>query len=81
MGEFDAGWNSETGNYCQQLVEFCSEKALISDMCNNIEEKINDGSFNRFTYDMMLAWERPSYYDEEEHKVTYYPAVFLLQIL
>ncbi|MED6161374.1 hypothetical protein PIB30_060187 [Stylosanthes scabra] len=34
-------------------------------MCqDSIEEKINDGSFSRLTYDMMLAWERPRYYDE-----------------
>ncbi|XP_054787114.1 uncharacterized protein LOC129293267 [Prosopis cineraria] len=67
VGEFEAGWKAEPGNYCQKLVEFCSERALISDMCNDIQEKISDGSFSRFTYDLMLAWERPSYYDEDEH--------------
>ncbi|KAF7819254.1 DUF639 family protein [Senna tora] len=71
VGEFEAGWNAETGNYCQKLVEFCSEKGLISEIGNNIEEKINDGSFSRFTFDMMLAWERPSYYDEDELKESY----------
>ncbi|CAL0322810.1 unnamed protein product [Lupinus luteus] len=64
--EFEAGWNPDyKGNYCKNLVEFCSGMAL-SVMCHNIEEKINDGSFSRLTYDMMLAWERPSYYDEHD---------------
>ncbi|KAK9123025.1 hypothetical protein Sjap_012627 [Stephania japonica] len=39
-------------------------KALYT-MCYYMEEKINDGSFSRFTYDMMLAWERPSSTDDE----------------
>ncbi|KAE9599654.1 hypothetical protein Lal_00046332 [Lupinus albus] len=64
--EFEAGWNTDyKGNYCKNLVEFCSGMAL-SVMCHNIEEKIIDGSFSRLTYDMMLAWERPSYYDEHD---------------
>ncbi|XP_028766879.1 uncharacterized protein LOC114724651 [Neltuma alba] len=66
VGDFEAGWNAEMGNYSQKLVEFCSERALISDISNDIQEKISDGSFSRFTYDLMLAWERPSYYDEDE---------------
>ncbi|KAK4282102.1 hypothetical protein QN277_013517 [Acacia crassicarpa] len=66
VGEFEAEWNAGTGNYSQKLVEFCSERALISDMGNGIQEKINDGSFSRFTFDLMLAWERPSYYDEDQ---------------
>lgn len=69
VGEFEAGWNAGTGNYSQKLVEFCSERALISDMGNVIQEKINDGSFSRFTFDLMLAWERPSYYDEDQQTV------------
>ncbi|KAK7396136.1 hypothetical protein VNO78_16928 [Psophocarpus tetragonolobus] len=64
--DFEGGWNPDVGNYCRKLVEFCSGKAL-SEMCHNIEGNINDGSFNRLSYDMMLAWERPSYYDEEEN--------------
>ncbi|KAK7336285.1 hypothetical protein VNO77_16821 [Canavalia gladiata] len=62
--DFEGGWNPDMGNYCRKLVEFCSGKTL-SEMCYNIDENINDGSFSRLTYDMMLAWERPSYYDEE----------------
>ncbi|KAK7315547.1 hypothetical protein VNO77_34098 [Canavalia gladiata] len=66
VGEFEGGWNSETVSYCRKLVEFCSWKAM-SEMCkDNIREKISDGSFIRLTYDMMLAWERPSY-NEDDH--------------
>ncbi|KAK7290663.1 hypothetical protein RIF29_05241 [Crotalaria pallida] len=64
--EFEAGWIPvDNGNYGRNLVEFCSAMAL-SVMCHNIDEKINDSSFSRLTYDMMLAWERPSYYDESD---------------
>ncbi|KAH1188934.1 hypothetical protein GmHk_20G056810 [Glycine max] len=62
---FEGGWNPEMGNYCRKLVEFCSGKA-VSELCHNIEGNINVGSFSRLIYDMMLAWERPSYYDEED---------------
>ncbi|XP_040866702.1 uncharacterized protein [Glycine max] len=62
--DFEGGWNPEMGNYCRKLVEFCSGKG-VNEMCHNIEGNINDSSFSRLTYDMMLAWERPSYYDEE----------------
>lgn len=65
MEDFEGGWNPDMGNYCRKLVEFCSGKAL-SELCQNIEANINDGSFSRLTYDMMLAWEKPSYYDEGE---------------
>ena len=68
MAEFENGWKPENGSYCKKLVEFSSAKAL-SDMCYNIEEKVSDGSFSRLTYDMMLAWERPTYYDEEDRMV------------
>ncbi|RDX64544.1 hypothetical protein CR513_56886 [Mucuna pruriens] len=67
--DFEGGyWNPDMGNYCKKLVEFCSEKAM-SEMCPIIEGIINDGSFSRLTYDMMLAWERPSYYDEESAEI------------
>lgn len=68
MEDFEGGWNPDMGNYCRKLVEFCSGKAL-SELCQNIEGNINDGSFSRLTYDMMLAWEKPSYYDEGESMV------------
>ncbi|KAK5813761.1 hypothetical protein PVK06_029212 [Gossypium arboreum] len=57
--EFEAGWNPEVGDYSRKLMEFCSSKALIN-LCQNIEERLNNGSYSRFTYDMMLAWENPS---------------------
>ncbi|KAK6944190.1 Protein of unknown function DUF639 [Dillenia turbinata] len=65
--EFESGWSPESGNYSKRLVEFCSRKAL-SDLCCNIEEKIADGSFSRFTFDMMLAWETPNSQVEESHE-------------
>ncbi|KAG8487119.1 hypothetical protein CXB51_020625 [Gossypium anomalum] len=57
--EFEAGWNPEVGDYSRKLMEFCSSKALIN-LCQNIEERLNNGSYSRFTYDMMLAWKNPS---------------------
>ncbi|GFZ09318.1 ArgH [Actinidia rufa] len=64
--EFEEFWKPEMGEYSRKLVEFCCSKALIS-MCCNIEELINNESFNRFTFEMMRAWERPSYEDEESY--------------
>ncbi|OMO70387.1 hypothetical protein COLO4_28615 [Corchorus olitorius] len=62
--EFDVGWKPEVGDYSRKLVEFCSSKALIK-LCQNIEERISNASFSRFTYDMMLAWEKPSFVYEQ----------------
>ncbi|KAJ4834950.1 hypothetical protein Tsubulata_021476 [Turnera subulata] len=62
--EFEQGWKTESGDYSRRLVEFCSAKALIEE-CPYIQEKINDGSFSRLTFDMMLAWEMPTSQDEE----------------
>ncbi|XP_073128220.1 uncharacterized protein [Henckelia pumila] len=61
-------WRQEMGwSYSRKLVEFCSSKALTI-MCGSIDhERINDGSFSRFTFDMMLAWEIPSSEEEESH--------------
>ncbi|GAU23982.1 hypothetical protein TSUD_327830 [Trifolium subterraneum] len=65
--DFEKGWTPDEGNYCKNLVEFCSGKALTQ-MCHNIGEEINNGSFGRLSYDIMLAWERPTYYDDDnEH--------------
>ncbi|CAM8979666.1 unnamed protein product [Rhodiola kirilowii] len=63
--DFEAGWTSEMENYSRQLIEFCGCKAL-SVIATNIEEEISDGSFSRFTFDMMLAWETPTSTEEEE---------------
>ncbi|OMO67879.1 hypothetical protein CCACVL1_20235 [Corchorus capsularis] len=62
--EFDVGWKPEVGDYSRKLVEFCSSKALMK-LCENIEERISNASFSRFTYDMMLAWEKPSFVYEQ----------------
>ncbi|XP_008367282.2 uncharacterized protein [Malus domestica] len=60
------GANNNSNSYGRKLVEFCSAKALqSSDMCKTIEEKIANGFFSRFTFDMMLAWEMPTSADEE----------------
>lgn len=71
--EFEAEWKKvppeASGNgYSRKFVEFCSAKALTV-VCQNIQEKITDGSFTRFTFDMMLAWEKPSYSDDEPSMV------------
>lgn len=76
MEEFESIWKPEMGNYSRKLVEYCSTKAL-NDICCNIEEKIRDGSFSRFSFDMMLAWEKPSSSvddDEESFSVSAHPA-------
>lgn len=54
--------------YSKKLVEFCCKKALAL-LCGTIDETISDGSFSRFTFDMMLAWEMPSSADEESLSV------------
>lgn len=56
------------GGYSKKLVELCCTKALAA-MCCTMDETISDGSFSRFTFDMMLAWEMPSSADEESHSV------------
>ncbi|KAG9135672.1 hypothetical protein Leryth_002409 [Lithospermum erythrorhizon] len=57
--EFEGEWKPEMSGYSRKLVEFCCSKALV-DVCGSIEERISDGSFSRFTFNMMLAWETPS---------------------
>ncbi|XP_042490262.1 uncharacterized protein LOC122070203 [Macadamia integrifolia] len=64
--EFEVGWKLETNDYSRKLVEFCSSKAL-SNICCNLEKNIEDGLFSRVTFDMMLAWERPTSADEESY--------------
>lgn len=76
MEEFEAtsSWNETAplgggiSSYAGKFVEFCSAKA-VSELCqNNIQEKIADGIFTRFTFDMMLAWEMPAS-DAQHHSV------------
>ncbi|KAL5547221.1 hypothetical protein UlMin_006908 [Ulmus minor] len=54
-------WNNDEngGDYARTFVQYCSSKAL-NELCKKIDEHIGDGSFSRFTFDMMLAWEMPS---------------------
>ncbi|KAB2631692.1 hypothetical protein D8674_009211 [Pyrus ussuriensis x Pyrus communis] len=58
--------NNNSNSYGRKFVEFCSAKVMQNcDMCKTIEEKIANGSFSRFTFDMMLGWEMPTSADEE----------------
>lgn len=76
--EFEAtsSWNETAplgggvSSYARKFVEFCSAKAG-SELCqNNIQEKIADGIFTRFTFDMMVAWEMPAASDAQHHSFT-----------
>lgn len=76
--EFEGVWRAEDGDYSRKLVEYFCTKALAV-LCQNIEEKITDGSFSRFSFDMMLAWETPSYAEEESlrvHLLYFFPYIF-----
>ncbi|KAG8376419.1 hypothetical protein BUALT_Bualt09G0061500 [Buddleja alternifolia] len=64
--EFEREWEHDMDNYSKKLVEFCCSKALTI-MCGTIDETISDGSFSRFTFDMMLAWEMPGLEDEKSY--------------
>ncbi|GMP98339.1 hypothetical protein CsSME_00046270 [Camellia sinensis var. sinensis] len=72
--EFEASWKPEMCKYSRKLVEFCCSKALRS-VCCHIAELINNETFSRFTFDMMLAWEMPSSTDEESYMVDDGPSV------
>ncbi|XP_062113593.1 uncharacterized protein LOC133824653 [Humulus lupulus] len=50
--------------YSRRLVEYCSGKA-VKEFCQKVDQTIADGSFARFTFDLMLAWELPSSAHEE----------------
>lgn len=81
--EFDVVWKTEEGDgddgcCSRKFMEYCSAKALSQELCANMEEKIADGSFSRFTFDMMLAWEMPSSLDEESCKVYLYMCLFCM---
>ncbi|KAJ0982575.1 hypothetical protein J5N97_010830 [Dioscorea zingiberensis] len=64
LEEFEPNLKTEKENSSRKLVEFCCSKTVGS-FCCDLEEKIIDGSFSRFTFDMMLAWESPSSVDEQ----------------
>ncbi|MQL74623.1 hypothetical protein Taro_006987 [Colocasia esculenta] len=69
VAEFELGLEPAVENdYSRKLVEYCSSRALIGKLRGgDAGDKIADGSFSRFTFDMMLAWETPSASDEESH--------------
>lgn len=67
---FEMQWKPESGGYSRKLVEYCALKVLDV-MCTSIEEAIDDGSFSRFTFDMMLAWETPTSHDEQSRSVRF----------
>ncbi|XP_051150624.1 uncharacterized protein LOC127265021 isoform X2 [Andrographis paniculata] len=39
-------------------------------ICGGLDETISDGSFSRFTFDMMLAWEMPTSAQEASYTLT-----------
>ncbi|XP_047318745.1 uncharacterized protein LOC124922063 [Impatiens glandulifera] len=63
--EFEKIWKPELDDYSRKLIEYCCSKALCV-MCPEIEERIDDGSFGRFTFNIMLAWETPSAAADDE---------------
>jgi hypothetical protein len=52
-------------NYSRRLVEYCSLQALQSLTSPHLGDTIHEGSFSRFTFDMMLAWETPTPSDQQ----------------
>ncbi|KAL6560150.1 hypothetical protein OROHE_006388 [Orobanche hederae] len=68
--EFEREWEPRMGGYSKKLVEFCCSRALTV-VCGSIDETISNGSFSRFTFDMMLAWEMPSSSDEESRNTNH----------
>ncbi|KAL6005158.1 hypothetical protein ACLOJK_005720 [Asimina triloba] len=66
LDEFAVTLKPEADDCSRRLVEYCSSK-VVGHICCDLQEKINDGSFSRFTFDMMLAWESPSSEDEDTH--------------
>ncbi|XP_019085073.1 PREDICTED: uncharacterized protein LOC104715890 [Camelina sativa] len=68
--EFEIQWKPGTtsgGTYSKKFVEFCNSK-VTSRVCENILERIKDGSFSRLTFDMMLAWQQPDADDKESYR-------------
>ncbi|CDY66822.1 BnaC08g49250D, partial [Brassica napus] len=64
--EFECQWKPAEATDSRKFVEFCDSKAM-SRVCQNIPERIKDGSFTRLTLDMMLAWQQPDVNDNESH--------------
>ncbi|CAN6906648.1 unnamed protein product [Brassica oleracea] len=64
--EFECQSKPAEATYSRKFVEFCDSNAM-SRVCQNIPERIKDGSFTRLTFDMMLAWQQPDVNDNESH--------------
>ncbi|CAH1452232.1 unnamed protein product [Lactuca virosa] len=62
--DFDGKWKGEKKQYSRKLVEYCSSKALY-EICKDMEQTIREGTFSRLSFDMMLAWEKPTCADEQ----------------
>ncbi|CAI9289672.1 unnamed protein product [Lactuca saligna] len=62
--DFDDKWKGEKKQYSRKLVEYCSSKALY-EICKDMEQTIREGTFSRLSFDMMLAWEKPTRADEQ----------------
>ncbi|KAI3791645.1 hypothetical protein L2E82_05504 [Cichorium intybus] len=62
--DFEGGWKGEKRQYSRKLVEYCSSKALY-EICKDMEQTIREGTFSRLSFDMMLAWEKPTRREEE----------------
>lgn len=69
LEDYKGVWKPELGEYSRKLIEYCCSKALRQGPGCGVEESISDSSFSRLTFDMMLAWQRPSSADEESYMV------------
>lgn len=79
MDEFELGAGPAVDGYSRKLVEFCSSRVLGS-LCRDGAEKVADPSFNRLTFDMMLAWECPGCNHEEPLLVSIFSFLHKIQI-
>ncbi|KAM0853009.1 hypothetical protein ACQ4PT_051377 [Festuca glaucescens] len=66
VADFELGLKTTAlDNYSRRLVEYCSLQALQSLTSPDLGDTIHEGSFSRFTFDMMLAWETPTPSDQQ----------------
>ncbi|GJM93745.1 hypothetical protein PR202_ga10330 [Eleusine coracana subsp. coracana] len=66
IADFELGLKTAAvDSYPRRLVEFCSLQSLQIITSRDLGDKISDGSFSRFTFDMMLAWETPTPSDQQ----------------
>jgi hypothetical protein len=82
VADFELGLKTAAvDNYSRRLVEYCSLQALQSVTSPDLGESIHEGSFSRFTFDMMLAWETPTPSDQQVTMVSDSPHVPDLMIM